>query len=61
MNMRKPITEWAHPAGEKFPSQYGEVTYQAWCEREIRRLHDKGDLEVHLVKDRASGLIAISR
>jgi len=41
------ITE-LEPPNEKFTSQYGNLTYEAWCHREISRLADGGvSAEIH--------------
>ena len=36
------ITRRLYPNGERFKSQYGEVNYQVWCEKEVERMAGKG-------------------
>ena len=36
----KQITQWVDPAGH-IDSQYGEISYQEWCEREVKRISPK--------------------
>ena len=60
--MTRPMTEWGNPDGSvtaivrgkggkkhKILSQYGEVTYREWCEREMERINAKGLIQVHIV------------
>ena len=55
---RKSLTHWGRPH-ELLQSQYGEVTYREWCEKERDRINKRGD-GVRVVEN-AAGLIALSR
>ena len=69
---KKTLTHWGNPdkkvftmvdEGEKEPrkvlSQYGDITYRAWCEKERDRINCAGD-SVKIIT-RAGGDIALSR
>lgn len=53
------ITIWGNPRKPVGESQYGNVTYRKWCEKERNRLNKSGDT-VRIISN-ARGEIALSR
>lgn len=56
----KMITEWERPRHRMEETQYGSLTYQEWCGREVSRINASGSDNAKIITD-AKGLIAVSR
>lgn len=57
LDTRKNLTTWGGPQSV-LASQYGNVTYREWCEKEVVRMRANGGLAVVVERN---GLIALAR
>ena len=38
---KKSVTVWDHP-NSRIDSQYGDISYRQWCEKEVERMNRNG-------------------